>query len=664
MKHILTSKVLIGLLVLILALNLTACDETSTEQAVKSEDNVENKAVEEAEKEVLNYQQIHREQVKKLKYPNDYEPWNYPAQEIVGNERTFYADGHLVNMPNYIGEWEELLGVKFIEIPEFYGGGSENYTYNRVYVLDENYVEYTFKINTESYEPKDNLEEELEQLRKTETLGFEIHYAENWKHNLSLKDYISLLPDKNIFTDDLEAVNNELAELYGVEMEPLGSDGTGYHLFVDKFDKGFTVDWECTQDGKARHLDIEYTPMPHLAYYKFINNEIPGYYDETDEQGVYFNSLFLDGEDSEFSAILSDVTNDGIAELAVIAMYDRPIISYSSNSGRVELSSSGNRINYDITIHGVIKESCSVYRDDSWAFYYDDNAEFISTYYYVLGERDFQELAYIQECKTHGEYFINGKLATEEQVKECKAKYGAISISFNPHTKEEVLEMIKMDSDIIYAGIRQHKQNQKEGKYIIEPYDDSALEEITFDDSKRPLVQLLMDIVNGYVYLNGYHDADYCGETSAFTLMDLNGDGKQEVLTSLRSDNGVLDEPVVYIKKVEGTYVQMANINGYIPETGELISSEGSIDTGAAIYVIEGEALRKVKEIWMDEFHNAWKVENEVQTSLSEEEFYSEYLSYENRMQTIKGELLTMENIEKVLGIKVCGNGRIIRDVE
>lgn len=663
MKHTLKSKTLMSLIFLVFALCLTACGKTNTEQVVKTESSNESKEAEQ-EKQVLNYQKIHREQVKKLKYPNDYEPWDYVAQEIVGNERTFYTDGHLVNMPNYIGEWEELLGVKFIEIPEFFGGGSENYTHNRVYVLDENYVEYTFKINTESYEPKDNLEEELEQLRKTETLGFEIHYAENWKHNLSLKDYISLLPDRNIFTDDVETVNNELAELYGVEMEPLGSDGTGYHLLVDNFDKGFTVDWECTQDGKARHLDIEYTPMPYLAYYKFINEEIPGYYDEDIEFRLEDVTYMDTTEEIQFELI--DVSDDGINEIVIFTINGINIVYYENETGKLRQNGI-NSSSENITIYGTLVESGYLYEDGSYDHYSPDDAIYIDTSYSILGKEGLEQLAYIQECKTHGEYFINGKLATEEQVRECKTKYGAVNISFNTHTKEEVLEMIKQDSDLIYAGIGMHKQKQKDGEHIIEPYDDSALEEITFDESKKPLVQLLMDIVNGYVYLSEFLVADYCNETSAFTLMDLNGDGEQELLTCLSSYDGEMSYPTIYVQNADGMYEGIGEISGYIPETGEMITYTGSAFASMEVYSFDGQALNLTKKILSGENMEGMVyeiTEDGIERQVSEEEFYREFNTYENRMQAIKGELLTIENIEKALGVKVCGNGKIIRDAE
>lgn len=654
-KKIVNSLVFLGII-----LSLTGCNTAEHENTITEITENETKEEETEQNQTQPYI-VYEEQVEKLIYPNDYEAWDFPAQEIVGNERTFYADGHLVNMPNYIGEWEELLGVEFTEIPDSYGDGLSNYDLSNVCVIDENRVQYIFKIDTESYEKKENQEEEFEQLRKTETIGFEMRYdAEGWQRNMSMKDYISLLPDKNIFTADFETVNNELASLYGVELE---TTEEGYSLYVDKFDKGFSIEWTCSQDGNTRHLMVDYTSNAYLAYYKFIKEEIPVYPWGLDDVAIPLKEVVYDEQPIQIRTGMIDVSDDGIKEMVVCTLYGTNVISYEKETGKIRIDEIDG-LTGEITERGVLVENGYLGEDGNFDHYSPDDAIFIDTLYYILGEGGLEELVHIQECKKHNDYYINNKQATEEQVKECRIIYESNYISVEKHSIEDILEQIKAESKVIYEEIRAHKKLQEE--HPIGFYDDSNLEEVKFDESKRPLLQLLLDMANRFVSLSDFLEADYCNETSAFSLMDLNGDGQQELLASLNSENGALSYPTIYVKNTEGNYAGIGQISGYIPETGELIVENGSAFASMSIYTFDGQALTKVMDLSSGENMEgsvySYKEGDGTEIFISEQEFNTMWNKYKGMMKPVKGELLTIENIEKVLNVRICGNRHIFRD--
>lgn len=602
---------------------------------------------------------VYSEQVKKLVFPDGFESWDFPAKEIVGTERTFYADGHLVNMPNYIGEWEELLGVKFVEIPLCYAGGSSNYEYNNICVYDENRVEYIFKINTESYEKKENIEEELEQLRKTETVGFEMRYdPEGWEKNMSMRDYISLLPDKNIFTADIETVNEQLIEQYGVELE---TTETGYHFYADKFDKGFMLDWECSEDGTSRHLTVEYAPNPHLAYYKFINGEIKGEYKETEMNFSLEDIAYRENID-ELLFKLFDVSNDGIDEMIISTLNGIVGVYYEKDTGKLR-NFAVNDSEEMITNYGVIKGCGYLFEDGSYDHYYEDDAIYVVMHYYLVGENGLEELATIEKCIRHGDYYINGKRATKEQVSECELIYGTTYVGCDSLKLDDCMERIKNDSKLIYSAIRRHKQDMKERPIM--PYDDSELEEITFDESKRTIIDLLLKMMNNEIYLCDFLEAGYWNSTSAFALIDFDGDGEQELLTSLGSNDGIMHYATIYAKNREGNYESVGSMSKYNPETGEIVYEYGSAFAALNVFTFDGQQLNKVESIssgenmegpaYTKEFHP-----DEVE--ISEEEFDHLWYTYTHNAKPIKGQLMTLENIEEALGVKICGNGKIISD--
>ena len=245
----------------------------------------------------------------------EFSSWSFPLEYIVGDERSFFVDGHKVNMPNYVGEWEELLGVKFVDAPECAFGGSTNYEYNNVFLTDENGVQYLFMINTRLHERNSDINEELEQLRNTQTIGLRIMTYEEGGINKKMAEHVSLLPDKNIFEGDPVKITEEIAAYYGVEVEV---DEEQYYVNVDNFGKGYNLVWHYNAVRNERELEVTYSPDAYLAYYDFMaNGNYLQYYEE------------LAGyEEEEIPFTLMDISNDGIDELILHGTYTTVALVY------------------------------------------------------------------------------------------------------------------------------------------------------------------------------------------------------------------------------------------------------------------------------------------------------------------------------------------------
>lgn len=528
----------------------------------------------------------------KITFPENFQSWDFPAQKVVGGERTFYADGHLVNMPNTIGEWEALLGVHFAEVPSSYRSGIPNYKYNTVCVIDENDVPYMFKIDTESYVKQEDPEKEWEQLKGTETIGFEMDYIEgHWSQdNMSMRDYISLLPDKNLFTDDVETVSIQLADIYGAELE---ADVEGYHFYADEYDKGFTVEWNCTKDGKRRKLDVEYVPDAYLAYCKFLKGEIMAYFfgDENAEYGLTLEDVMGDGLTEEIQMLLWDVSDDGIPEMVLRSLNGIHVVYYQSNTGTLR-TESFNSSNEDVTAYGVLIENGYLFEDGSFDHYYPDDAIYTEAYYYIIGENGPEELAVIQECKEHKDKFINHKIATDEEVRECKKMYGTPINIGESRTLEETIENVKKESELVYAAIGIHGKSPR-----IEKYDDTKLTEITLDENKMKRVKLLLNIKNGNERITGDGETNYFDLPLAFSQQDINNDGRLEIVVGYSSEDGRMWEPEIYMENAEGYFENVGYVSDYLPETGgefygEILTTENIEKALGVIICADGYVIR------------------------------------------------------------------------
>ncbi len=387
---------------------------------------------------------------------SDFTSWSFPLEYIVGDERSFYVDGHKVNMPNYIGEWEELLGIKFVDIPRGAFGGSTNYEYNNVFLADEDGVQYLLMINTRLHEKNSDINEELEQLRNTQTIGWKIMTYEDGGINEKMAERISLLPDKNIFEGDPVKITEEIAAYYGAEVEV---DDEQYYVRVDNFGKGYQLVWHYNGVRNERDVEVTYSPDPYLAYYDFMAN---------DHYLQYFEEL-AGYEEEEIAFTLMDISNDGIDELILHGTYTTVALVYDWDNGTLNHIILGDETVGIMNI-GVYVDSFSLYESDGYVEYsneYDYFADYISTTYSVLG---LGELVKEDTC-IHNQEFINGKPATDEVIQACDKQYQGVVMEKRLYTLTEGLEEIASDSELIYVSIDRKKEE------MISKFDDSALVE-------------------------------------------------------------------------------------------------------------------------------------------------------------------------------------------
>ena len=212
---------------------------------------------------------------------------------------------------------------------------------------------------------------------------------------------------------------------------------------------------------------------------------------------------------------------------------------------------------------------------------------------------------------------------------------------------------------------------QNENMYPMKTFDESVLTEITFDESKRGKIEFLMDMIYGRTDMYGYLEMGYYNERSGFAWIDLNSDGEKELLVSPYSWDNVLDMPAMYLEDDEGNYKYKELIDGYIPEKSQLIASYNSAYESLTVFEFDGENLKEVLDIdsgekydyYNDEYIVRYHIkDNGNYVEITETEFYNIFNSYKNQAQEIRGELLTMDNIEKVFGVRVCGAGSIMYD--
>ena len=121
----------------------------------------------------------------------------------------------------------------------------------------------------------------------------------------------------------------------------------------------------------------------------------------------------------------------------------------------------------------------------------------------------------------------------------------------------------------------------------------------------------------------------------------------------------------IYAKNREGNYESVGSMSKYNPETGEIVYEGGSAFAALDVFTFDGQQLNKVESISSGENMEGpayTKGFHPDEVEISEEEFDHLWYTYTHNAKPIKGQLMTLENIEEALGVKICGNGKIISD--
>lgn len=574
-----------------------------------------------------------------------FENWDNASQNIAGSKRYLYADGRKVLMPTTIGEWEELLGIKFAAVcsdEDFVQ--VRNYSYNNVFLKDQDGIIYEFKINLSAYDKIENdPEEELDQLRRTNVVGLEIddsHYV-----NKNLEEKISLVPQGSMFSRNIQEVTENLHSEYPdyVDNEKYGG-----------LECGYTFEWGAESDGKYRKLLIEYIPDNYIAFYRFIAGEIPA-------NGVlYFPDYYTNG----FQICLQDVTGDGVDELVVYQEDEADpsknvfqVYSYNQYNGKLQSI-------FDSTMEdkGFAPAQCNA------VFSYETIDGKDCWTYYMLSDSGMKMKLATFGKDSQGNEFVNGIHADTDYFNKLMPVFEylhPIAIEEigddNERSYEKAYEFLNTQYSTYFVDIDKFKAESEAGKGIHE-IDNGSGQKGELDDWKATYLELM----HQYQYEGKYLGSD--GEAVPFSscnsvffnIMDADGDGIPELLMSVDRSDGYLNTFSIF--RHDGSTwedsLMGSCIDAYDREENVYVGCMPYEDTNAVIYRLKGNQITQDEEYGifsyddgnMQYYHN----KDGENTCITESEFneaISRYSPENNeRAEAIEA---TPENIDNILGVNI-----------
>ena len=299
------------------------------------------------------------------------------ADKSKGNEKGSALDeNHLGNFNEYIisGEnWSRLLGNRY-----FYVDGTKTY-------MPTTPREYQELFNTEF----------VEALQYSSNLGVHVIIFSDkdgnkcllgiWTHGLGLPEnkdeLLEFCLDQEIAWIIPQEHTNDLFEMNNITFNDVGEDINEYGYY-------------------AQSNMIHYIPLDIMAYYSYINDDIP-----VDMQGEgYISFRDLGGE--ELSYVFADITADGIPEMFIQVDYHTYGFTFNRERDELVLVFNDNADGY-VFDHNMCK-------------YYEGDSESELAEYYLFDQSGHRELlvsqrrygiSYYDDC----DFYVNDMLTTREE---------------------------------------------------------------------------------------------------------------------------------------------------------------------------------------------------------------------------------------------------------
>lgn len=572
----------------------------------------------------------------------EFEPWDTISHRLGGENRCFYYKGQKVTMPTMVGEWEELLGVEFVEknpvtVHEING------------VLDKEGTSYLFMINESSYELKSDVEEELEQFRNTETYGFTFEYTgeEDWGYNDAWCSDFSLLEDCNMFLDDIETVNEKLVEKYNIESNDIGEDSGSFLRVVD-YKNGYYFDWEWDKDLGQRKLKLGYIPSHYMAYYRYLNDQMA-----TNLENTY--SGWFGPTQIKYRSV--DITNDGLEDLILYhpdMSYPYTIITYDEESGSLYEF----HIEEDVVIRddGIVCKANSHYIDGSprphcyeLSFkYYSENVIFVY-------DKNGNKIQLVKLSGNDTSCYINDKKVTKEEHDACAEIYngyyvvsiGLVNADLEDYYRECISESINYHYQMVYG----------EPRKPYEVYDDSWIVDtgnnaVEVEAWKENYVSSIQKVLSGDICLSDAYDImRYSGELY-FNLIDINGDSIPELFLSFTNSDGYLGSLFMFTPESNGEYLAVEGMN----QEGNRFISREELCTGEdlGLYQYDGKCVQRCGGFYYNDYDDdGYHISDENGQRIVSAQEYQQALNKVNNKPQIKAIPIDIRSLATLLDVNL-----------
>lgn len=585
-------------------------------------------------------------------FPDDFKSWDTPSRNLAGENRYLYAGGNKITMPTTIGEWEELLGTEFVELSKYQHEGSDEYTIdystNKVCVIDKNGVEYFFDVDTSAYVPLDNMEAEMEQLRNTSVIGFDI-MSEKGKAlmNDSLANYISLVKDVNMFKDDINEVNDAIAAEYGVNVE-------GNYFTVDRFLYGYRFEWSWSAEGNYRLLDVKYVPEHLLAFYKYA-----------EEAGWWLPGI---GE-------LADVTYDGIEELIFFKGDSKAIYAYDWHAGELKCLTDYTQDSIYLDGFMINKQHISADNMETWKKYGGVEGVRSEVYVYDMNGNKIPLISYT-ESYDGATYCINDKRVTKDVYRSYVSDFVGMELK-QLDRYDYFGEYLRNYVDRYYLNHPNFMMKVSSGNGLkIYPHVAKTEVQGEVPKWKENYVALIYEYLSGNASMdNGlvaqfYNNDLTMEEQLKFNLKDINNDGVEELFLHYNQpeyfDEGYFERFQVFLPNGSWNDSCLGTFN-MLNASGTEFIEESKYGWTKAIYIYDYDGVNMTFQKELTQYSDgeesyAIRIGDNIRgRSIS----YAEYAELvarhtETEMQKVEAKPLTIKNLEEALNITIYqldGNG-------